>query len=66
LGYPETVRQLELRLARCHPSNRQRVRENLERARLGVGPMVFYWLVEIIEGGPNFFGDQGRIGSCTV
>ena len=26
LGYPETVRQLEIRLARCHPSNREEVR----------------------------------------
>jgi RNAse (barnase) inhibitor barstar len=25
LGYPETVRQLKLRLERCHPSNRESV-----------------------------------------
>ena len=31
LGYPETVRQLELRLERCHPTNRERVRAELAR-----------------------------------
>ncbi len=49
LGYPETVRQLERRLARCHPTNRPSVRADLERARQGIGPTVFDWLVEIIE-----------------
>jgi hypothetical protein len=49
LGYPETVRQLERRLTRCHPSNRRSVGEDLERARQGVGPTVFDWLIEIIQ-----------------
>lgn len=49
LGYPETVRQLERRLGRCHPLNRKFVRADLRRARRGVGPTVFDWLVEIIE-----------------
>jgi len=49
LGYPETVRQLDRRLTRCHPRNRQAVGQELDRARLGVGPTVFDWLVEIIE-----------------
>ena len=49
LGYPETVRQLEGRLTRCHPSCRQRVAEDLERARQHAGPTVFDWLVEVIE-----------------
>jgi len=48
LGYPETVRQLERRLARCHPTNRPRVALELAAARLGTGPTVFDWLVEII------------------
>ena len=42
LGYPETMRRLDRRLARCHRSDRQ-------RAGLGVGPTAFDWLVEIIE-----------------
>jgi hypothetical protein len=37
LGYPETVRQLDRRLTRCHPRSRQAVGEELDRARLGVG-----------------------------
>jgi RNAse (barnase) inhibitor barstar len=47
LGYPETVRQLELKLARCHPSNRSRVRRELAAARNGKGQTVFDWLTEI-------------------
>ena len=49
LGYDETVRQLTRRLTRCHPSNRQSVGKDLERAQQGAGPTVFDWLVEIIE-----------------
>ncbi len=49
LGCAETVRQLERRLTRCHPANRPMVGQDLERARRGVGPTVFDWLVEIIE-----------------
>ncbi|MFI8185749.1 barstar family protein [Actinacidiphila glaucinigra] len=49
LGYAETVRQLELRLAQCHPTNRPRVAQELAAARDGQGPMVFNWLVEIFE-----------------
>ena len=50
LGYPETIRQLERRLLRCHPSNRANVMGQLSRARLGQGPTSFDWLVEIIQG----------------
>jgi RNAse (barnase) inhibitor barstar len=49
LAYPETVRQLELRLERCHSSNRDSVRRDLSDARRGVGPTVFDWLLEIIS-----------------
>ncbi len=49
LGHAETVRQLELRLSRCHPSNRSSITAELEAARQGVGPTVFDWLVSIIE-----------------
>jgi RNAse (barnase) inhibitor barstar len=49
LGYDETLRQLNRRLTRCHPSNRQSVGMDVERARECVGPTVFDWLVEIIE-----------------
>ena len=50
LGYPETVRQLERRLKRCHPSNRAAVEAELAATRQSQGPTVFDWLVEIIHG----------------
>lgn len=49
LGYPETVRQLELMLRDCHPSARDDVRRRLSDARAGVGTTVFDWLIEIIR-----------------
>ena len=49
LGYGETVRQLERRLERCHPSNRDKINRELEDARRGVGLTVFDWLVETIR-----------------
>src|SRR5688572_6749974 len=49
LGYAETARQLERRLGRCHPLNREIVRSDLERARKNEGPTVYDWLVEIIR-----------------
>lgn len=49
LGYPETVRQLELRLERCHPTNRERVRAELAMAEAQKGDTVFDWLIEIIR-----------------
>jgi RNAse (barnase) inhibitor barstar len=49
LGYDETVRQLEIRLGVCHPESRDKVLNDLERARAHQGPTVFDWLVEIIR-----------------
>jgi RNAse (barnase) inhibitor barstar len=48
LAYPETVRQLEKTLHRCHPTNRESVRRELDLARAGQGPTVFDWLLEIL------------------
>lgn len=54
LGYEETVRQLEIRLCRCHPTNRAAVALELEAAKCRQGPTAFDWLVEIIrEHGPD-------------
>ena len=47
LGYPETVRQLEVRLAHCHPTNRVIVQAELAAARRSEGQTVFDWLVGI-------------------
>jgi RNAse (barnase) inhibitor barstar len=49
LGYDETVRQLRIRLGRCHPSNVPAVRADLETALRGEGPTVFDWLIEMIR-----------------
>ena len=49
LGYPETVRQLERRLERCHPTNRRSVKAQLRNAHNNKGTTVFDWLVEIIR-----------------
>lgn len=49
LGYGDSVRQLELRLQRCHRSNRPSVSQYLADARNGIGSTVFDWIVETIE-----------------
>jgi RNAse (barnase) inhibitor barstar len=49
LGYKETIRQLQLRLRRCHPSNRNWVGAELVAAGNGVGSTVFDWIIEIIR-----------------
>ncbi|MEU9388378.1 barstar family protein, partial [Streptomyces sp. NPDC048279] len=43
LGYPETARQLEIRLSRCHPTNRPAVSADLAAAQTEHGPAVFDW-----------------------
>jgi RNAse (barnase) inhibitor barstar len=49
LSYPETARQLDLRLKTCHPANRASVAEWLDEAAQGKGTTVFDWLIEIIN-----------------
>ena len=49
LGYAETIRQLELRLKRCHPSNIPHVNSEPAAARGGSGSTAFDWLLEIIK-----------------
>jgi hypothetical protein len=48
-GYPETARQLEIRLSRCHPMARPTVGAGLAAAREGRGTTVFGRLVEIFD-----------------
>jgi RNAse (barnase) inhibitor barstar len=65
LGYPETVRQLQLRLERCHPDNRGYVQADLSNAMNSVGPTVYDWLIEIISGhGPG--GDEADDNVCLI
>lgn len=49
LSYLETVRQLEKRLERCHPANKEEIFREIEAAKHLTGPTVFDWLKEIIE-----------------
>jgi RNAse (barnase) inhibitor barstar len=62
LAYPETVRQLNLRLERCHPSNRETVSKNLRDAEQGKDQTVFDWLLKIIqEHGPGGKEEQDGV-----
>ena len=62
LGRQETVRQLELRLQRCHPSNRADVARDLAAAKAGRGSTVFDWLVETIrDHGPGGEQSEDRV-----
>jgi RNAse (barnase) inhibitor barstar len=49
LGFPETIRYLEKKVHRCHPSNVEGVRADLESARRGEGETLFEILVLIIR-----------------
>lgn len=49
LGYQETIKQLEIRLTKCHPSNRVNVATDLDCARRGVGKTAFDWIVGIFQ-----------------
>jgi RNAse (barnase) inhibitor barstar len=61
LGYPETIRYLEAKAQRCHPTNVPGVLNELEAARRGEGQTVFDMVVEIIrDHGPG--GDQADDG----
>ena len=54
LGMPETIRWIEKKVTRCHPSNRETVLRDLEAARRGEGATLFDILVQIIrEHGPG-------------
>ncbi len=49
LGMPETIRFLEAKVRRCHPSNVAAVQADLEAARRGEGETLFDILVDIIR-----------------
>lgn len=62
LGYPETIRQLKLRLERCHSANREKVAAYLADAEQGRGQTVFDWLIDIIrEHGQGSEEKQDRV-----
>ncbi len=49
LGYAETIRYLEHRVTRCHPSNVSRVKTEIAAARRGEGPTLFDIVLEIVK-----------------
>ena len=49
LGYPETIKWLERKLKRCHPSNIPSAKEDLQRAQNNEGPTLFNMIMEIVE-----------------
>jgi hypothetical protein len=49
LGYPETLRYLEEKIRRCHPTAVPLVRSEIEAARRQQGQTLFDILVEIIR-----------------
>ncbi len=49
LYYPETVRQLELQLKHCHPTNAFKIKTDIELAKQNIGETVFEWLTKIIN-----------------
>ncbi|WP_375205725.1 barstar family protein [Hyphococcus sp.] len=53
LGYSQTVRELEVRLNNCHPSNRSKVQSEIELAKQSLGPTAFDWLIDIIDDHPD-------------
>src|SRR5215472_287940 len=48
LGYPETIKWLEDRVRKCHPSNVENFRQRISVAKQHCGPTLFDTLVEII------------------
>ncbi len=62
LGYGETVRQLQSRLQRSHPTDRSGVLLDLEQALRNQGPTVFEWLIEVIQRhAPGGSGEHGGV-----
>jgi RNAse (barnase) inhibitor barstar len=65
LGYAETVRYIEHKLTRCHPDNREDVKEDLLLAQQQRGQTLFEILTDIIrDHGPE--GTESKDGVDLV
>lgn len=53
LGWEETVKYVEHKLTRCHPTNVESVEKDLEEAKQGKGKTLFEMLVDIIKSHDN-------------
>ena len=49
LGFAETVKYIEGKLTRCHPSNVENVKKDLEEARRGKGKSIFEIIADIVR-----------------
>ncbi len=49
MGYSETVKYLQEKLGKCHPTAKIEVKEELELAISGTGKTLFEIIVEIIK-----------------
>lgn len=49
LGYPETIRLLEMRIKKCHVDNVKNIEKEISEALLNRGETIFDWLVKIIN-----------------
>lgn len=50
LGKAATLIYMEEMLQRCHPANREWIREDIEALRRGEGPVLFDQVLQIIRG----------------
>jgi hypothetical protein len=48
LGYSETIVKLNERLEHCHPSNAEKIIQEIRDAMLNKGPTIFDWIEETI------------------
>lgn len=48
-GYETTIEILEKRLSKCHPSNRERINEQIKKAEQKEGPTFFDQIIECIN-----------------
>jgi RNAse (barnase) inhibitor barstar len=50
LGQEETIKYLEEKIKRCHPTNTPSVQQDLENAKRGQGQTLFEFIIEITRG----------------
>ena len=62
LGWKATIMWYEQTLMTCHPSNREHLQSDLDRARGHEGTTLFDWIVEIIRAhGPGDEEPDGHV-----
>lgn len=49
LSYHETIKKLNEKYEKCHPTNKEFVIQEINMARKNQGPTIFDWIIEIIK-----------------